>query len=370
MNPESKKIKIIFVGRYNPDEILSGPEKVAKRIYSGLRDKTNSVFVEYFYDGSKYTIWDKLFGYEENYVHLNLEIYRLGIFRIIGLIIKFRPQLVHILTFQRFTIVFFLLKIFLHFKISYTLHSIVTYENSFFKRKIKLTLKIKDKFAEWIIIKYSDKLFFLSKQLIDLAAKFYSFPMDKIIKISNGVDDIFNYMVSQRQYFIKKKLNVLLVADSDRFEKGLRFFFEAVRPLKNEFRFYIIGRNNSEPIENVKFISKMKTEDFAKFLMGQDIFISSSLFDSFPISAIESMSAGVIPVLTKQTGVSSFIVDGVNGFSYEYGDILSLQTKLKIIKEDFELRKKLSQNSAKIYYELKWSNICSDYLNHFNEIVL
>jgi len=249
-------------------------------------------------------------------------------------------------------------------------HSIVTYENSFFKRKIKLTLKIKDKIAEWIIIKYSDKLFFLSKQLIDLAAKFYTFPLDKIIKISNGVDDIFNYMVSQRQYFIKKKLNVLLVADLDRFEKGLRFFFEAVRPLKNEFRFFIIGRNNSEPIENVKFVSKMKTEDFAKFLMGQDIFISSSLFDSFPISAIESMSAGVIPVLTKQTGVSSFIVDGMNGFSYEYGDMLSLQSILKMIKEDFELRKKLSQNSAKIYYELKWSNICCDYLNHFNKIVL
>ncbi|MBK6915083.1 MAG: hypothetical protein IPH11_15985 [Ignavibacteriales bacterium] len=50
-------MKILFLGRYEQSEILNGPEKVAKRIFTGLQDKTESVFIEYFFDGSKYSIW-------------------------------------------------------------------------------------------------------------------------------------------------------------------------------------------------------------------------------------------------------------------------------------------------------------------------
>ena len=328
MNSDSKKIKIIFAGRYNPEEVLAGPEKVAKRIYTGISSKTNSIFIEYFFDGLKYNVWNKLFGYEKIQNDQSLEIYRLGIFRMICFVLKFKPNLVHLLTFQRFSTIFYLLKIFSHFKISYTVHSIVAYENSSFQREITLSLKIKDKISEWVIIKYSDNYFFLSKQSIILAKQFYTIKEEKIIKIFNGVDEVFHTVFNNRQYFVKSILNVVLVSDSNRIEKGLDFFLEAIEPIKEYFNIFIIGENHSKPIKNVKFISKMKTEDFARFLIEQEVFISSSVFDSFPISVIEAMATGVIPVITKQTGVSSFIEDGHNGFLFEYGDKLSLGTEI------------------------------------------
>ncbi len=368
MNLESGKIKIIFAGRYNESEILSGPEKVAKRIFSGIQDKTDSIFIEYFFDGLKYSIWQKIFGKQTISDTRNNRIYRLGIFRILLCTIKFKPNIVHILSFERFTLLFFFLKIFLRFKISYTINGIVAFENSEFRKNITTSLKIKDKIVEWCIIKFSNKLFFLSEQSINLAGKFYSFLTNKIILTANGIDEIFNQIYIKRQREDKLKLNVLLVADSTRLEKGLEFFLKAIQPIKNEFIFNIISEDIIN-LDQIKIYPKMSTDEFAKFLLDQDIFISSSYFDTFSITSLEAMTSGVIPILTKETGVSRFIVQGENGFIYSYGDDESLRKYLLELKNDFQLRCKLSQHATKIYEKLKWEKISNEYLENFNEMI-
>ena len=367
MNLESEKIKIIFAGRYNSSEILSGPEKVAKRIFSNLYDKTDSVFIEYFFDGSKYSAWQKLFGRERVIDNHNNQIFRLGIFPILILTIKFKPKIVHILSFERFAIMFYLLKFILRFKVSYTINGIVAYENSIFREKISASLKIKDKIAECCIIKFSNRLFFLSEQSISIARKYYNVVNEKIILTKNGVDEIFNQVSIERQYKEKSKLNVMLVADSTRVEKGLDFFLKAIQPIQNDFTFNVIG-DNLITNDQINFYPKMPTDNFAKFLMDQDIFISSSIYDLFPIATIEAMVAGVIPILTKETGVSRFIINGENGYVYSYGDDESLRKYLLELKNDSQLRYKLSQNAATIFNKFRWEEISKKCLEKFYEM--
>lgn len=367
MDPESKKIKIIFAGRYNPDEILSGPEKVAKRIYSRLQDKTDSVFVEYFFDGSKYSIWKKLFGKETIIDFQNNRIFKLGIIQILLYSIRFRPKIVHILSFERFVVIFFLLKFILRYKISYTINGIVAFENSNFQKNIKRSLAIKDRIAELLIIKFSNKLFFLSEDSIILAKKYYSFPESKIILTSNGIDKVFNQIYLERNKKEKNKLNIVVVADLSRSEKGLKFLLETIQPIKNDFIFNLIGDSyiDDEDTE-IKYFPKLPTDEFAKFLLNQDIFISASFYDTFSITTLEAMAAGVIPLVTKETGVSKFIVDGENGFVYDYGDMESLRKQLLKIKNDFHLKIKLSRNAASIFNRFLWENISKEYLEKFN----
>jgi len=243
MNPKSKKLKIIFVGRYNSDEVLTGPEKVAKRIYSGLQGETDSVFIEYFFDGSKFSIWQKLFGKEKIIGSQNHRIFRLGIVSMFFFTVRFRPYLVHIFSFERFSVIFFMLKIFLRYKISYTINGIVAFENSNFQKNISLGLSIKDRIAEWFLMKFSDKLFFLSEKSINIARKYYNVVNEKIILTTNGVDEIFNQVFIGRQYNEKAKLNVVLVADSIRLEKGLDFLLKSIQPIQNEFNFNLIGNS-------------------------------------------------------------------------------------------------------------------------------
>ncbi|MBK7378618.1 MAG: glycosyltransferase family 4 protein [Ignavibacteriales bacterium] len=368
MNLESEEIKIIFAGRYNSGEILSGPEKVAKRIFTCLYDKTDSVFIEYFFDGSKYSIWKKLFGKEIIIDSQNNRVFRLGITQILLFTIKFKPKIVHILSFERFTLTFFMLKFILRYKISYTINGIVAFENSKFRRNTIPILKIKDKIAEWCLIKFSNKLFFLSEQSVNIARKYYNFVNVKIILITNGVDKIFNQVFIERQYEEKSKLNVVLVADLTRVEKGLDFFLKAIQPVQNDFIFSIIGENLNS-YDQIKYYPKMPTDKFAKFLLNQDIFISSSIYDPFPIATIEAMAAGVILILTDENGVSRFIVNGENGFVYSYGDDEALRNYLLELKMNSHLRKKLSQNAATIYNQFRWEDISKEYLEKFYRMI-
>jgi len=275
---------------------------------------------------------------------------------------------VHILSFERFTITFFLLKFILKYKLSYTINGVVAFENSNFRRNTNSYLKFKDKIVEWCLIKFSNKLFFLSEQSVNIARKYYNIVNDKIILTTNGVDEIFNQMSIERQYKEKSKLNVVLVADSKRVEKGLDFFLKAIQPIQTDFIFSIIGENpNSD--DQIKYYPKMPTDKFAKFLLNQDIFISASIYDPFPIATIEAMAAGVIPMLTDENGVSRFIINGENGFVYSYGDDASLRKYLLELKIEFQLRKKLSQNAATIYNQFRWGEISKNYLEIFSRML-
>ena len=57
-------MKVIFIGTYNESEILSGPEKVCKRVFEEYSKIDDTIFIQYFQDGRKYSYFKKLFGYE------------------------------------------------------------------------------------------------------------------------------------------------------------------------------------------------------------------------------------------------------------------------------------------------------------------
>ena len=159
----------------------------------------------------------------------------------------------------------------------------------------------------------------------------------------------------------------MLVADSTRVEKGLDFFLKAIQPIQNYFTFNVIG---DILIANgqINFYPKMPTDNFAEFLLNQDILISTSFFDTFPISALEAMAAGVIPILTKETGVSRFIINGENGYVYSYGDDEALRKYLLELNNDSRLRYKLSQNAATIFNKFRWEEISKKCLEKFYEM--
>ena len=369
MNTNINNLKIVFVGDYNSAEILTGPEKVAKRVFTNLDSKTDSVFVEYFSDGSKYNIWQKLFGKTEVQTENEGKVLKLGVFSIIGFTLKFKPQIIHIISYQRFSLIFFLLKIFMHYKISYTIHGIIVYENKKFRSNLKKSLIIKDKIAERFIFKYSDKLFFLSDQSLNIAKRYYKISCNKITFISNGIDEVFHTAFLNRKYSLKEKLNIVLIADTSRPEKGLNFFLESINPIQDQFNINILGETELLKYSAIKFIPKMETNKLAIFLKDQDVFISSSSNDTFNIAVVEAMAAGVVPVITYETGISKSIMDKQNGFVYSYGDNKKLLNILLSLKDNYGLIKSISQNASRIFNELNWKLISEEYLKIFGVII-
>ena len=93
-------MNVVYIGRYNDTEILSGPEKAAKRIFHEQIKHCEGTFIQYFFDGRQYGLIKKLFGKDVKDVH-NSKVYTLGLFRIVPLLIKLKPQIIHYISYER-----------------------------------------------------------------------------------------------------------------------------------------------------------------------------------------------------------------------------------------------------------------------------
>ena len=347
-------MKILLVGRYQTSETFNGPEKVAKRLFYELSKLNNEIiFAEYFFDGKQYSIWKKLFGFER----IENKVFRFGLFSFLKYLFKYRPDIIHIITFERFAIIGFIAKLFFGTKIIYHVHGVIKHERLYFEERIPLSTKLKDSFLEYVIFKFSDKIIFLSDQSIAIAKRFYKFD-DKIATIlPNGVDEIF---INQAHAKKNEVVNILFLATPNRKVKGFEFATEIIKNLKSSLKIFIIYNlnNDSENIsKRIKIIPKMEIVEYSKFLSKIDFVVSTSKYDPFPISAVEAMAVGSIPILTSQVGCSRLIKQNKNGFVFEYGDTTSFANCINNLAENKSLRKNISLNVRKSVSNLTWKRI-------------
>lgn len=373
MNTDKNKIRIIFVGVFNPEEILSGPEKVAKRIYSGLQEKTNSVFIEYFFDGSKYSIWKKLFGLENIEFSEGNKILRMGLVRIIFFLIKFRPQLIHILTFERFSIVCFLVNWIIRAKILYTVHTVFFYENIRSLVKIHKGLKLKNRIIEYILFKLSDKLIFVSKYCFELAKGYYKLNSNKIEIINNGIDEVF-YNPDRIMHIIKPLKIVFFNGIRSGIERKIDFVIEVLKKFKmSEIELYIIDENRFYPDSFINFriidIRPMPTNELVVFLKDKHILLKSPIFDSFSILCLEAMASGLICIIPELVGMSFLIENEQNGIIYDYKNPKDLEKKIdKILNSELDI-KIISKNAKSIFLKYSWDKIINQYFLLYKKIL-
>jgi glycosyltransferase involved in cell wall biosynthesis len=365
--------KIILMGCYQSGEILTGPAKVAKRLFEQLvKHKKDVKFIEYFFDGRKYSYFDKFFGKKVYLSEQGGTIYRLGLFRIISFLLKTKPDIIHILTFERFTILSYLLKPILGFKIIYTFHGVVIHEHKNFNNNIGLMLYYKDMISEFIFSHFSDILCMLSEQTIMIAKKYYKFDDKNIRIVSNGIDDIFANSLRKKLYLNNDELKIVFVGGTSRPEKGLKLFIDNILDLNINLKIFVISKENDFNTDilppNIKMIKQdlLSAEDLALFYNDKDIFLSASIYEPFSLAAVEAMAAGLIPIVSTNTGMSRYIKQGINGFTFRYDEKEELNKILTQILRDYKLQERLSQEAAKIYEILSWGKISEMYQEIYN----
>ena len=366
--------KTFILGQYISGHLPPAPVKVAQRIFDELtKQKYDVTFIEYFYDGRKHSIFTKLFGYEIIFTNTSGKLLRLGIIRFALLLLRARPDIVHIITFERFPLIAFLLRPFLNYKIVYSIHGVSKYERNLNSIKPSKAYLLKENLSNFIYYYFSDTLLFLSEDSVKIARRYYKLKADKIKIIENGIDSCFNqsYIIGSRNNSNKNK--AVFIGDIGRKEKGLEFLLEVLNGLDLSLELYIIGTGyNKDKIScgnktiNISIINKMEEPDLVEFYRDKNIFISTSLHDSFGIAAVEAMAAGLIPVVSANTGMSRHIKQGINGFTFKYGEKEELNKILTQILRDDKLQERLSQEAAKIYEKLSWEKVSEMYQEIYN----
>lgn len=74
-------------------------------------------------------------------------------------------------------------------------------------------------------------------------------------------------------------------------------------------------------------------------------FINSSLSEAGPATIMESLSRGIPVITSKNCGLSDLIVDGENGFKYDYDDTKKLVEHIRWFEENKDQLKRIKKNA-------------------------
>ena len=146
-----------------------------------------------------------------------------------------------------------------------------------------------------------------------------------------------------------------------RIAKGYDILLRAAALLQKSprsYRFVIAGQSNSNLInqllelreklgldDRVQFLGFI--DDPAEFLSNLDIFLSSSISEGLPLSAIQGMVAKLPMIATRCGGYEGLITNGENGVLVEIGRPEAIAEAIEKVASDSDLQEKLSENARK-----------------------
>jgi len=363
-------MRIVYLGMFKDSTVLSGPEKYSKIIFQFVSKSLDSVFIQYYFKYyKKSNFYNRLLGIETT--QENPLVLRLGLIKLLFYLKTYKPDIIHVLSAERFTIIVYIFKFLFNCKIVTTFHSVLKYEIPRDSARRNKLGKFKDYLWEMLAINFSDNLILFSTQQLNLAEKYYLLNKRKITLLPNGVEKEF-YNI-KKDFVINKKLNIIFYNGiSDSIDRNIKEVIKILNEIKgSSFRLFIIGKEiilNDINFE-IEFVKPMNKNDLINFLKDKHILIKSMSYDSFSIFTLECMSAGIIAVVSDNVGISFFIHTGINSFIYKHDNPGEIKEILfNIINGKYNLES-ISNEAKKIFYELNWQKISELYVNFYKNSI-
>jgi len=176
----------------------------------------------------------------------------------------------------------------------------------------------------------------------------------------NGIDTDFYHPNEQKNNSIP---TVLLVGNPSLMFKGFDFAFlllDAAKEMGLVFNVWWASqvdfsiKHDSLVIE--KFI-KPSQQKLAELYRSADVFISTSLYESFSLPPIEAMASGTAVIATNSGGINTYAKPGVNCLLCEQGDFYSMLFALQHLLSNPEARDSLAAEGRKTALEYSFSNV-------------
>ncbi|MFN5033043.1 MAG: glycosyltransferase family 4 protein [Flavobacteriia bacterium] len=155
-----------------------------------------------------------------------------------------------------------------------------------------------------------------------------------------------------------------------------------IKDLTVPVKVFIVGdgseRNNIE--EAIKSLPKsplLKIEltswiqDIAKFNAGMDLICLTSNNEGTPVSLIEAQAANIPVITTDVGGVRDIVLEGETGFIVPKNDVASLSDKMRLLIEDENLRKKMSQNGwTFVEHKFHYTTLVKNMEEYYNSLIV
>lgn len=162
--------------------------------------------------------------------------------------------------------------------------------------------------------------------------------------------------------------------------KGIEEMLDAFSKLKeteHSFKLHLAGKEQGED----NYIERFKTaldnsfiyegvvsgNDKDELLRKCHVFLLPSYYEGLPMSLLETMSYGMVPIVTEVGSIGDYVVDGKNGMIVNVGDAKSLyDTVIRILGN-----RKIINNLSKEAYETMRNYFSKEeYIDKLNEIYI
>lgn len=220
------------------------------------------------------------------------------------------------------------------------------------------------------LLRRADKVVFGCEYQLEQWVNQYGLPKSKCEYIYNGVDvHWYSMAVEHAKDDLRRSLGLnagdLVVGSVGvlRPEKQYKDLIRAVERLarnNDSLRAVIVG-DGPERVELERFVNDRDLKDKVVFL-GEvldvrpilaimDVFVLTSVTETFSNAALEAMSMGKPVILTNIGGAQEMVREGRNGYLYKKGNVDELVVLLKRLLGDLELRGRLGENARRIVGE-------------------
>jgi len=105
--------------------------------------------------------------------------------------------------------------------------------------------------------------------------------------------------------------------------------------------------SNKDFLNRIEFLGKQSKNKIEELRGKCSITVIPSRFEVFPMTVLESIAHGSPTIACNTGGIPEIIKDGNNGLLFEPEDIENLYQQMKILLEDVDLAKKMSQAALK-----------------------
>lgn len=261
-----------------------------------------------------------------------------------------------------------------------------TNETNFVRRKDELKMVL---FAP--MLRRVDAVIFGSAYQKDLWVHQYKLNASECSYIHNGVDtDMYRQSASSvPSQAIRKEEGIpekgLVIGSIGRFrkEKQYQVVIHACVELREkrglDVHCLLVGGGFEEQLL-IDLVAKLGCEayvhlidaqdDVRPYLEAMDIFVLSSISETFSNAALEAMAMGLPVVLPRVGGCPEMVKPGVTGFIYEPGDLSGFVGHLFVLGSDEDLRMKMGQEARRyVETDFRFESMVDSYSELLEKVV-
>ncbi len=344
-------MKILLIGELSWSYVVgSSTQKVQKSIFEELKKANHNV---HFYELlSNDTLAKKLFGkisVSENNIITG------GLFRLWLKIIKEKFEIVHLLVLRNYML-FFLPLVFWKSKIAIFVHDTLSIRN--------LIPPQINHFVRILFIKFVHAVFVFNQSDKELLSR-YRNDHKTIFIVKQGIN---LKPIEEKNLEINTSRKILFSGGLGKDYKGLKFLRSALNNVTTNYTLLIYGPDYLGEIDN-DYCGVLGEMEYREVLNQSRIVVVPSIYESFSLTALEAFANGIPVILTKNCGITDYVVDGKGCYIVEYNNVKDLANKINLLLKDEMTWSNMSRDSISIAKEFDWSKIILTYTNIYSQLL-